>query len=239
MSAVLKVVPRAVLLGLMAAVPAGHACAESGAGFAGAGRVFVDAGPVFRVDFKNPSVTPSLWTLTLSPDGKGHFHSERGDGPAQDQQAMEIPDVDRDVRVSEQFAGRVFHGAQDRSLVKGECESHMKVAFQGWKRLTYTGPDGQWSCEFNYSKDKEVQELGDSLLAVAGTILEGVRLEMLLQHDRLGLDREMEFISDATADGRLTQLCVIREILGRLADDPSVMERVRKRARVLLAKGDK
>jgi len=34
------------------------------------------------------------------------------------------------------------------------------------------------------------------------------------------------------------QLCTIRGILGRLADDPQVMDRVRKRARTLLARAD-
>ena len=111
------------------------------------------------------------------------------------------------------------------------------MAFQGWKTLTYTGPQGQGSCTFNYSKDKEIQDLGDSLEAVAETILEGARMELLLQHDRLGLDAEMEFLVEAVGDGRAQQVCVIREILGRLAQDDTVLERVRKRARMLLEQG--
>ena len=198
-----------------------------------------EPGTVFRVDFSNPGITPSTWTLTLYPDGTGHFHSERGSAPGADHLALETPDVDRDVTLSEPYVSRVFRDAHDRSILAGECESHMKVAFQGWKKLTYAGPEGKWSCEFNYSRDKQVQELGESLQAVAGTILEGVRLELLLQHDRLGLDREMEFISDAARDGRLTQLCVIRDILERLVADDAVMDRVRKRARLLLAKAQK
>jgi hypothetical protein len=113
----------------------------------------------------------------------------------------------------------------------------MKVAFQGWKTLTYTGPQGQGSCTFNYSKDKEIQNLGDSLIAVAETILEGARLEVLLQHDRLGLDQEMEFLTEAVGDGQAQQICAIREILERLAQDDGVLERVRMRARALLAHG--
>jgi hypothetical protein len=194
------------------------------------------SGAVLRIDFSNPSIVPAQWTLTLHPDGSGHFRSERGAAPEQDPPAMETPNIDRDVQVSEQFAGRVFQTAQDHTIRSGNCESHMKVAFQGWKKVTYSGPEGQWSCEFNYSRDRNVQELGDSLLSVSASILEGARLEMLLQHDRLGLDKEMEYISDAAADGRLTQICAIRGILERLADDPEVMERVRKRAKTLLAK---
>ncbi|HEY1767736.1 MAG TPA: hypothetical protein VGG26_08775, partial [Terracidiphilus sp.] len=85
---------------------------------------------------------------------------------------------------------------------------------------------------------KEIQSLGDSLGAVAETILEGARLQILLEHDRLGLDREMEFLVDAADNGRAQQICAIREILVRLAQDDEVLERVRKRARLLLAQAD-
>ena len=110
----------------------------------------------------------------------------------------------------------------------------MKVAFQGWKKLSYTGPEGQGSCTFNYSKDKDMQALGDALIGVAETLREGARLEILLQHDPLGLDKEMEYLTEATKDGRMRQTCAIREILERLEGDQEVLERVRKRAHALL-----
>jgi hypothetical protein len=59
---------------------------------------------------------------------------------------------------------------------------------------------------------------------------------MMLAHDRLSLDREMEYLVEASGDGRIQQLCAIRGILERLAEDPDVMERVRKRALLLLAR---
>jgi hypothetical protein len=83
-----------------------------------------------------------------------------------------------------------------------------------------------------------MQDLGDSLVAVSSAIVEGARLETLLQHDPLGLDHEMDYLVDAAGDGRVQQLCVIRGILTKLAQDDAVMERVRKRARLLLARAD-
>ena len=156
-----------------------------------------------------------------------------GDG----QEELGLPAVDRDIQVSARFAERVFDAAQRHNWFSEPCESHLKVAFQGWKMLSYSGPQGSGSCTFNYSRDKEIEGLGDSLEAVAETILEGARLEMLLQHDRLGLDAEMEFLTDAVANGRAQQICAIREILERLAQDDGVLERVRKRAGALLAQG--
>ncbi len=68
--------------------------------------------------------------------------------------------------------------------------------------------------------------------------MEGARLEMLLQHDRLGLDREMEYLAEAAGERHAQQIGAIREILERIADDPAVMDRVRKRAKLLLASAD-
>jgi hypothetical protein len=199
------------------------------------------AGPVVQMDFSNPGLTPQRWTLILHPDGSGHFRSERGNAPTEvsqspDSPRLEAPDQDRDVHLSANFAERVFRAARIHKWFSEECESHMKVAFQGWKKLSYAGPEGQGSCAFNYPRDKEIQALSDSLVAVAGTIMAGARLEKLLLYDRLGLDKEMEYLMDASGDGRAQQICAIREILERLAEDPGVMERVRKRARVLLAR---
>lgn len=193
-------------------------------------------GAVVEATYSNPGTSPSQWTLILHPDGRGHFQSERGSAPIPGLQTADVPSVDRDIKVSEAFAGRVFAVASHHKWFSENCESHLKVAFQGWKKLSYRGPDGQGTCVFNYSKDKEIQALGDSLVAVAGTIEEGARLEMLLQHDRLGLDRETEYLVEAVGDGRVQQIGTIREILERLAEDDGVMDRVRKRAKILLAK---
>jgi hypothetical protein len=196
------------------------------------------AGPVFEVDFTNPGLSPSHWTLTLSKDGTGHFRSERGNTPVTGLENMEAPSVDRDIQVSAEFAARVFQTSLRHNLFNETCESRSKVAFTGWKKLSYSGPEGKGTCGFNFAKDKEIQDLGDRLVAVAGTIVEGARIEALLQHDPLGLDKETEYLVEAAGDGRAQQIVAIRGILERLAEDESVMERVRHRARVLLARTD-
>ena len=144
-----------------------------------------------------------------------------------------------DIQLSKDFTDKVFAMAQQHNWFNEECESHAKVAFQGWKKISYSGPEGQGSCTFNYSQDKQIQAFGESLVGVAETLHEGARLELLLQHDRLGLDREMEYISDSAKDGRLREIVAIRDILQRLAQDDELLERVRKRARSLLAQTGK
>jgi hypothetical protein len=194
--------------------------------------------PAVEVDFTNPQQAIAHWVMTLRPDGSGHFRAERAPDAAATSRPTEAVAVDRRIRVSAAYAQRVFEMARRHREFREECESHLKVAFVGWKKLGYTGPEGQGSCTFNYSKDKEIQSLGDSLVSVADTILAGARMEVLLQHDRLGLDRETEALAAGANDGSFEQLGVIRPILERLAADESVLERVRKRARALLARAE-
>jgi len=196
-------------------------------------------GSIVRVEYSNPSLYPSQWTLTIHPDGSGHFHAEGGSRSQYDADTLVPVKVDRDVTLSSGFTSRIFEGVHNPRILGGNCESHLKVAFQGTKKITYSGPDGQGGCEFNYSKTKEIQELGDSLVAVGATLIEGARLELLLQHDPLGLDSATQYIVEASNDGRLQQICTIRGILERLEEDPHVLDRVRKRARILLASADK
>jgi hypothetical protein len=190
---------------------------------------------IFTAEFTNPSISPSHWVLTLHRNGTGHFHAEGGPADQGKKTAIDVADEDRDVQLSKEFTAQVFTAAEQHNWFNKNCESHAKVAFQGWKKLSYSGPEGQGSCSFNYSQDKQIQALAESLIGLAETLREGARLELLLQHDRLGLDQEMEFITDSAKDGRLREISAIREILQRLAEDDELLERVRKRARNLLA----
>jgi hypothetical protein len=193
------------------------------------------SGSVVKVEFSNPGLTPAKWTLSMHPDGSAHFHTDPDQVTAAQLHAIEPGPIDRDVILSQDFTDRVFDTIHHHKLFSEDCESHLKVAFQGWKKISYSGPDGQGSCEFNYSRNKDIQALGESFVAVASTIIEGARIELLMQHDPLGLDKEIEYLKEASDDGRLQQVCAIRDILTRLQDDSGVMERVRKRARMLLA----
>jgi hypothetical protein len=198
--------------------------------------LLADSASVVRVDYSNPGLYPAQWTLVLHPDGSGHFHAEGGNKPSDEDGTILPAKVDRDVTLSNEFTNHVFQTVHDSRILHGKCESHLKVAFQGLKKINYSGPDGEGGCEFNYSSVREIQDLGESLVAVGSTLIEGARLELLLQHDPLGLDKAIQFVVEASDDGRLQQICAIRDILERLEDDPHVLERVRKRARMLLAR---
>jgi hypothetical protein len=187
-----------------------------------------------QIDFTNEQLVPSHWTLKFTPDGNGQFDAEGGHPAKDDANTIWAGDVHRPVQLSPAFAEQVFATARMRRFFTFPCESHMKVAFQGLKRLSYSGPDGSGACEYNYSKDKEIEALGNSLIGVEYTIMSGARMEKLLQHDRLGLDQELDNLASAAHEGNAVELGAIHETLTRIASDEQVMERARRKARLLL-----
>jgi hypothetical protein len=192
----------------------------------------------FQIEFNNAKQYPAHWVLTINPDGSGQFDSDGGQPPADAAMQIVVGEVHRAIQMSPQFAAQVFATAKRRRWFAMECDSHMKVAFQGTKTLSYKGPDGSGSCAYNYSKDKEIQALGDELIAVQTTVLFGAKLDKLLVHDRLGVDQEMESLMTAVQEGNAIEMGTIRETLNKIADDEQVLERARRKARKLLAQAD-
>ena len=192
---------------------------------------------VFQIEFTNAKLSPPHWVLKFSQDGSGLFESDGGFAAAGERNQIVVGPIRRPVQLSPEFTAHVFTVARQRKLFNFPCEGNLKVAFQGTKKLSYAGPEGAGSCEYNYSKDKEIQELGDSLQGVETTILDGARLEMLLQHDRLGLDKAMEDLAGEAHSGNALEVGTIRETLEKIANDESVLERARRKARLLLTTG--
>ena len=89
-------------------------------------------------------------------------------------------------------------------------------------------------CTFNWSRDQQLNQLADSLMAVAFTIHEGSRLAIEHVHSRLSLDAELEQLQDAAKDHRALEIENIAPELQSIAADPAVMNRARNRARALL-----
>ena len=199
-----------------------------------ASRAVYSQSATFSVDFTNSKLVPAHWQIQIDENGAGQFAAEGGTPFTADNNVILAGPVHRLIQLSPAFTQTIFSTARQRKLFAFPCDSHMKVAFQGTKRLSYNGPEGQGACEFNYSKDKQIQQLGDSLLALETTLIAGAKLEKLLQHDRLGLDRELEVLVSEAKEGNAIELNTIREILTTIANDEQVMDRARRKARQLL-----
>jgi hypothetical protein len=193
-----------------------------------------------RFIFENPKLQPARYVIDINEDGSGHFRSVPGDASAPDAEGIAPQPVETDIRIDEPLRSSLFKTARSHNFFNVACEStKVKVAFTGKKAFQYTGPDGEGSCTFNWSRDQQVMKLSDDLIAVAFTLEEGRRLTVEHEHNRLSLDAELEELADAARSGRAQQIQNIAPQLETIAADEKVMARARSRARQLLGKDGK
>jgi hypothetical protein len=179
--------------------------------------------------FVRPGLQVPRFTLRVREDGTGSYQAEQvAKSPGHTAMPAEAAQ-----HIDRTFALSPAHGASRFNIA---CESKAKnIADTGAKTLSYSGSDGSGSCVYNYTENKTVVMLTDTFLGIAYTMDEGRRLDFLHRYDRLGLDAEMDVLSQAVEAGSALEVGTISATLSGIADDTAVMERVRLRAATLLA----
>ncbi|GGH09980.1 hypothetical protein [Silvibacterium dinghuense] len=196
--------------------------------------------------FENPQLQPPQYRITLHEDGSGQYESAATpatagvDVPTSDAAALNLPAMKREIRIADPLLEQVFALARSHHFFDMACEAPKEhTAFTGKKLWSYEGTDGHGACTYNFSKDPQVNALGEQMEAVAYTLAEGQRLDLQHLHSRLALDAELENLQDSFREHRAAEIANIAPTLKAIAGDQEVMERARKRALSLLAASEK
>lgn len=185
--------------------------------------------------FDHPQLQPAHYTITIDETGAGHFDSVPGAAASEADDPVRPAPVNRDIRLDNALRADLFRYARSHAFFADRCTNGKSgLAFTGNKTLAYSGSDGHGTCTFVWAADPVLQRLSDQLNAVAYTLEEGRRLDVEVQHDRLGLDSELESLQDAVKNRRASGLPNIAPELETIASDQQVMDRARKRALALL-----
>lgn len=188
--------------------------------------------------FQRQGLSVPRYRFTIHSDGSAVYegdalpvaieHGAPAAGPAQPFRS--------EVNITPATADRIFALGRKLDRFNIECASKAKnIADTGTKTLSYTAADGAGSCTYNYSENKDVQALTEIFLGIAETMDQGRELDFLRRYDRLGLDDAMTFLAQEVSAGRALEVGTIAASLRSIADDADVMQRVRARARTLLA----
>ena len=194
----------------------------------------------FRMDRSGAPVTS--YTLTVQADGSTVYQvSYPSEAPkyspyAATQKALPNTEATVKTMLSAQGTGSLFERLRAAKGFSAGCASKAKhIADTGTKTLTFTSSEGTASCVYNYTEDKNVTAITSFFEGVAATLDEGRKLETDHRYDRLALDAEMDYLVAAAKNGTAVEFGAIAPTLRAIADDPQVLERVRKRAVNLLA----
>ncbi len=190
-------------------------------------------GQTITFTFDNPQLQPAHYVMTIPEQGPARFLSTPGAAAVQG--ALQPEPQNRDFALPDPQKTALFALARKHKLFGEECENkHGRLAFTGTKTLAYSGPDGTGSCSFNYAKDGKISQAADDLIAVANTLEEGRKLQVLLEHDKLGLNQEIDVLLDEKMSGRALALVNIAPVPQAIVNDADVLNHTRTRAQALL-----
>jgi hypothetical protein len=170
------------------------------------------------------------YSITVQSDGKSRFdgvpHADETNDSDADQQ---------DFTMSEANRQKIFDLAQKLNYFQGDFDSHAKhIAQTGKKTLQYQSPQVHGSASYNWSQNKDVEELTRLFSAIAMTIDYGRKLAFQYRYDKLGMDQRLKELEDLQANHGVEELTIIAPILHKIADDPNLMNISRDSAQRLL-----
>jgi hypothetical protein len=187
--------------------------------------------------FERPGLPVPKFVLTIHEDGTGTYTGESaavsgaGLTTGSYQPASTGQKFNRPIALTPATVEEIFKTARSLDRFTIACASKAKnIADTGKKTFNYSGPDGQGSCTYNYSDNKQVSHLTDMMFGVAFTLDEGRKLDFMHRYDRLGLYSEFDTLKREVEAKRALELGNIRPSLTSIANDEALMEKVRERA---------
>lgn len=125
---------------------------------------------------------PEYLSLSVDTTGAGAYQGRK----------LDDPPSPRELKLSAATTERLFALAQSLNDFKDiDLESHKKVANLGSKTFTYQGAAGENKVEFNYTVNRDAQELTDLFEKIAAVEQHIVALEYEVKYDHLGLPHEL------------------------------------------------
>lgn len=130
---------------------------------------------------------------------------------------------------------QIFHLAEEAKFFNGNFDyTRNRIASTGVKTISYADMTRHYSTSYNWSENKAIQQLTHLLTGIYWTEYYGRKLQEQQHYDKLGLDQTLRAMIDSEKRGELNQLQLVQPILQSIAEDGTVMNMARARARQLL-----
>jgi len=178
--------------------------------------------------------TPQSVTMTISANGAGKYSSRNPEKTGDD-----VDDFQTEFTMSPAGRDKLFRDAKEANYFDGDFtfKKHV-VASTGKKSLSYSDTARHFSTTYDYSENKAIQEITNIFAGISNTIEHGRKLAFLRRFDKLGLEQELKAMEDAAESHNLTELQIIQPTLDSIAQDSTVLNIARQRAKKLLLKAN-
>lgn len=137
--------------------------------------------------------------------------------------------------MSQPTRDKIFALAEAANYFNGSFDyTQHRVAQTGIKTLSYHDASHNSQTTYNWSQNKAVDELTKVFTGISNTLEAGRQLDYLMQHDRLGLNHQLEGMEHEADSGELSEIQLIAPELQQIASDATYMHIAQERARRLL-----
>ncbi len=172
----------------------GKSCVAAVAVVGAAGLIFPPTFSLAEQPESGPRITftkilkgsiPEFEQVTVDPTGAATCDSRK----------LSEPSSSRAFQLSPATTQRIFHLAERLHNFQGiTLESHKPVADLGRKTFAYEHGSENHSAEFNYTTNRDAQDLADVFEGIVSVNLHVRTLEYSIRYDPLGLPRELSLI---------------------------------------------
>ena len=177
---------------------------------------------------------PQSVTFTVSATGVTKYSSSNP-GRTGD----EVDDYQTEFTMSPASRDKLFRYAKEAHYFDGDFSfKKHAVASTGKKTLSYSDAARHSSTTYDYSENKAIQEITSIFAGVSNTIEHGRKLKFLRRFDKLGLEEELKAMENAEEGHNLSELKIIAPMLESIAEDSTVLNIARQRAKKLAAKAN-
>jgi hypothetical protein len=194
---------------------------------------FHAAEPTVIFDQYWEAATPQNFTITQRASGAAKYASRNPTRTSQGEEAAD-PDYLLEFTMSPANRDRVFTLAKTLNYFNGNFDYKHKAAFTGTKTMIYADPVRYFKTSYNYSENKDIDELTRLFQGISNTVEHGRKLQFVRRFDKLGLERELKGMEELARNGYLAEIQIIAPTLQSIANDSSVLHMARERAQRLL-----
>src|SRR5262249_173708 len=197
--------------------------------------------PTVTFDVFWEAATPQSTTISVQANGETRYVS-RNPTRAEDKEQRGVPSEDYETRFTMSAGNRekIFSLAEQARYFNGDFDfKKHAVANTGKKTLSYTDSNQHFATTYNWSENAAVDQLTRMFQGISNVIEHGRRIQFLRRFDKLGLEAELKAMEEQAAGHYLNELQVIAPTLESIANDSSVLNIARQRAKRLLAQSAK
>ncbi len=168
---------------------------------------------------------PESLEVTVEANGEGTY----------DGRALNDPPSPRPLKLSPATTRRLFDLAGQLNNFRGvELESHRKVANMGLKTFHYEGEGQDNRVEFNYTLNRDAQDLTELFEKIAIVEQHLTTLEYAMKYDHLSLPRELLQIQIDLENRALADPELLVPTLEKITQNPRFLHLAQARAQDIL-----